>query len=182
MDQTVLANEQIDEKGCSWRSGAKVQEKYLRQWFIKTTAYAKVIRCINQLTWISLKFRKLLPTLKFSCKTFVFYTHWTGLIFLYILLANNKKTDFFYNMSKLLTLTVPVGWTVWSGWQPVEGREEAPETVDRQLWWHQDWFQIEGTNLSNYKTCLHWIHAVSFSLISGYVLNLSDITSYVYDE
>lgn len=41
VDQTVLANEQIDEKGCSWRSGAKVQKKYLRQWFIKTTAYAK---------------------------------------------------------------------------------------------------------------------------------------------
>jgi hypothetical protein len=42
MDQTVLANEQVDEHGCSWRSGAKVEQKYLRQWFIKTTAYAKV--------------------------------------------------------------------------------------------------------------------------------------------
>ncbi|XP_077935099.1 leucine--tRNA ligase, mitochondrial isoform X2 [Halichoerus grypus] len=42
VDQTVLANEQVDEHGCSWRSGAKVEQKYLRQWFIKTTAYAKV--------------------------------------------------------------------------------------------------------------------------------------------
>ncbi|XP_049572247.1 leucine--tRNA ligase, mitochondrial isoform X3 [Orcinus orca] len=41
VDQTVLANEQVDEHGCSWRSGAKVEQKYLRQWFIKTTAYAK---------------------------------------------------------------------------------------------------------------------------------------------
>ncbi|EMP31592.1 Putative leucyl-tRNA synthetase [Chelonia mydas] len=42
VDQTVLANEQVDENGCSWRSGAKVEQKYLRQWFIKTTVYAKV--------------------------------------------------------------------------------------------------------------------------------------------
>ncbi|XP_074844350.1 leucine--tRNA ligase, mitochondrial isoform X2 [Carettochelys insculpta] len=41
VDQTVLANEQVDINGCSWRSGAKVEQKYLRQWFIKTTAYAK---------------------------------------------------------------------------------------------------------------------------------------------
>nr|XP_058933864.1 leucine--tRNA ligase, mitochondrial isoform X2 [Kogia breviceps] len=41
VDQTVLANEQVDERGCSWRSGAKVEQKYLKQWFIKTTAYAK---------------------------------------------------------------------------------------------------------------------------------------------
>lgn len=38
----MLANEQVNEFGCSWRSGAKVEKKYLRQWFIKTTAYAKV--------------------------------------------------------------------------------------------------------------------------------------------
>ena len=38
----MLANEQVDEHGCSWRSGAKVEQKYLKQWFIKTTAYAKV--------------------------------------------------------------------------------------------------------------------------------------------
>ncbi|EPY89022.1 putative leucyl-tRNA synthetase, mitochondrial [Camelus ferus] len=44
VDQTVLANEQVDEQGCSWRSGAKVEQKYLRQWFIKTTAYAKAMQ------------------------------------------------------------------------------------------------------------------------------------------
>ncbi|KAI4873985.1 hypothetical protein NFI96_032066, partial [Prochilodus magdalenae] len=41
VDQTVLADEQVDENGCSWRSGAPVEQKLLRQWFIKTTNYAK---------------------------------------------------------------------------------------------------------------------------------------------
>lgn len=42
IDKTVLANEQVDEHGCSWRSGAKVEQKYLKQWFLKTTVFAKV--------------------------------------------------------------------------------------------------------------------------------------------
>lgn len=37
VDQTVLAEEQVDERGCSWRSGAKVVKKPLKQWFMKTT-------------------------------------------------------------------------------------------------------------------------------------------------
>ncbi|XP_061809485.1 leucine--tRNA ligase, mitochondrial [Nerophis lumbriciformis] len=41
VDQTVLADEQVDENGCSWRSGAVVEQKMLTQWFIKTTNYGK---------------------------------------------------------------------------------------------------------------------------------------------
>ncbi|WP_040654799.1 leucine--tRNA ligase [Rubidibacter lacunae] len=40
IDRTVLANEQVDSDGRSWRSGAKVERKNLRQWFLKITDYA----------------------------------------------------------------------------------------------------------------------------------------------
>ncbi|WP_267384493.1 leucine--tRNA ligase [Cyanobacterium sp. uoEpiScrs1] len=41
IDQTVLANEQVDSDGYSWRSGAKVERRQLRQWFFKITNYAE---------------------------------------------------------------------------------------------------------------------------------------------
>ncbi|XP_069681431.1 probable leucine--tRNA ligase, mitochondrial [Periplaneta americana] len=41
VDQTVLADEQVDDNGCSWRSGAKVEKKMLKQWFIRTTRFSK---------------------------------------------------------------------------------------------------------------------------------------------
>ncbi|MDJ1178922.1 leucine--tRNA ligase [Roseofilum sp. BLCC_M91] len=41
VDQTVLANEQVDSEGNSWRSGAKVERKLLKQWFLKITDYAE---------------------------------------------------------------------------------------------------------------------------------------------
>jgi leucyl-tRNA synthetase len=41
IDQTVLANEQVDNEGRSWRSGAKVERRLLKQWFFKITDYAE---------------------------------------------------------------------------------------------------------------------------------------------
>uniref|UniRef100_A0A1B6LKZ8 leucine--tRNA ligase n=1 Tax=Graphocephala atropunctata TaxID=36148 RepID=A0A1B6LKZ8_9HEMI len=43
VDQTVLADEQVDDAGCSWRSGAKVEKKILKQWFIRTTSFSKAL-------------------------------------------------------------------------------------------------------------------------------------------
>ncbi len=41
IDQTVIANEQVDNEGRSWRSGAIVEKRKLRQWFFKITDYAE---------------------------------------------------------------------------------------------------------------------------------------------
>lgn len=50
IDQTVLANEQVDSEGRSWRSGAIVERKLLKQWFLKITDYAeKLLQDLEQL-------------------------------------------------------------------------------------------------------------------------------------
>jgi leucyl-tRNA synthetase len=51
IDQTVLANEQVDSDGKSWRSGAKVERRLLRQWFFKITDYAEqLLQDLDQLS------------------------------------------------------------------------------------------------------------------------------------
>ena len=40
VDKTVLANEQVDSEGRSWRSGALVEQKQLKQWFLKITDFS----------------------------------------------------------------------------------------------------------------------------------------------
>jgi leucyl-tRNA synthetase len=50
VDQTVLANEQV-VNGCGWRSGAPVERRKIRQWFLKITNYAdELLDNLDQLT------------------------------------------------------------------------------------------------------------------------------------
>ncbi|KJE93114.1 leucyl-tRNA synthetase [Capsaspora owczarzaki ATCC 30864] len=52
VDQTVLANEQVDENGRSWRSGAVVEQKLLNQWFFKISAFSnELLEGLDQLAW-----------------------------------------------------------------------------------------------------------------------------------
>ncbi|KAF1833124.1 leucyl-tRNA synthetase [Decorospora gaudefroyi] len=51
VDKTVLANEQVDVNGCSWRSGAKVEKVMLKQWFLKIKAFqAPLLKDLDALT------------------------------------------------------------------------------------------------------------------------------------
>ncbi len=47
VDQTVLANEQVDSDGRGWRSGALVERRKIPQWFIRITDYAEEL--LNEL-------------------------------------------------------------------------------------------------------------------------------------
>ncbi|TPX35400.1 leucine---tRNA ligase [Synchytrium endobioticum] len=52
VDETVLANEQVDAQGRADRSGALVQRRKLRQWFLKTNHYAEeLLNDLNDLDW-----------------------------------------------------------------------------------------------------------------------------------
>jgi len=52
VDKTVLANEQVDKEGYSWRSGSKAQRRNIDSWFIRTT-YVKdeLIKGLDNLNW-----------------------------------------------------------------------------------------------------------------------------------
>ena len=51
IDQTVLANEQVLSDGTSERSGARVIQKPLKQWFFKITNYADELLNFDTLNW-----------------------------------------------------------------------------------------------------------------------------------
>ena len=51
VDQTVLANEQVENGKC-WRCGHEVEKKKMKQWFFKITAYAdELLDEIDNLEW-----------------------------------------------------------------------------------------------------------------------------------
>ncbi|KAL9118097.1 MAG: hypothetical protein Q9187_005362 [Circinaria calcarea] len=43
VDRTVLANEQVDVNGFSWRSGAKVEKRLLKQWYLRITDFKEAL-------------------------------------------------------------------------------------------------------------------------------------------
>ena len=50
-DQTVLANEQVENGHC-WRCGAEVEKKKMKQWFFKITDYAeRLLADVDSLDW-----------------------------------------------------------------------------------------------------------------------------------
>ncbi|CCH62944.1 hypothetical protein TBLA_0I02880 [Henningerozyma blattae CBS 6284] len=50
VDKTVLANEQVDSTGHSWRSGALVEKKMLKQWFLGITKFGHAL--MNDLKYL----------------------------------------------------------------------------------------------------------------------------------
>lgn len=51
-ENTVLANEQIDENGFGWRSGVKIEKRRIKQWFIKIKEFAEdLLNDLNGLDW-----------------------------------------------------------------------------------------------------------------------------------
>lgn len=51
VDQTILANEQVENGRC-WRCGSLVEKKALQQWYFKITAYAdRLLQDLDQLNW-----------------------------------------------------------------------------------------------------------------------------------
>ena len=52
IDQTVLANEQVDHRGRAERSGAKVEKKFMKQWFLKITNYSdRLLHDLDKVNW-----------------------------------------------------------------------------------------------------------------------------------
>ena len=50
-DQTVLANEQVENGHC-WRCGTEVEKKKMKQWFFKITDYAdRLLADVDSLDW-----------------------------------------------------------------------------------------------------------------------------------
>lgn len=52
VDETVLANEQVDRLGMAERSGAKVEKKFMKQWFLRITNYAsRLYHDLEKVDW-----------------------------------------------------------------------------------------------------------------------------------
>ncbi|KAK1833287.1 hypothetical protein QBC39DRAFT_432552 [Podospora conica] len=51
IDKTVLANEQVDANGRSWRSGAVVEKRKLKQWFLRISEFRDSL--LNDLEYLS---------------------------------------------------------------------------------------------------------------------------------
>lgn len=97
VDCTVLANEQIDEKGLSWRSGAKVEKRLMKQWFIKTSSLIDQLYKSEQTNLDSLGWSQLIRIQRSWFKkpnTYLFYLNIEGNLILPVV---TEQPEMFFN-------------------------------------------------------------------------------------
>lgn len=96
VDCTVLANEQIDENGLSWRSGAKVERRLMKQWFFKTSAFIDQLYSSEQTDLTKLGWDQLIRTQRAwfgKPNTYLFYLNLEGSL---ILPVYAKQPELFF--------------------------------------------------------------------------------------
>ena len=101
VDKTVLANEQVDSEGRSWRSGAIVEKRLLKQWFLGITKYAHDLQH-------DLKYLNDWPEhVKTMQKNWIGESHGTQVQFL-LKLDNSGLANGLENINKIVTFTTRV--------------------------------------------------------------------------
>ncbi|XP_015783065.1 uncharacterized protein LOC107360851 [Tetranychus urticae] len=79
VDKTVLADDQVDEDGKSWRSGAKVEKRFLRQWNIKISAFHDELYQFKDVNLNNQAWKELAANQKFFLgepDTYIFYLNY----------------------------------------------------------------------------------------------------------
>ncbi|XP_053210631.1 leucine--tRNA ligase-like [Panonychus citri] len=76
VDKTVLADDQVDANGLSWRSGAKVEKRFLRQWAVKISAFHEQLYDTKNIDMDNPSWKELIANQQFFLgqpDSFIFY-------------------------------------------------------------------------------------------------------------